>query len=92
MERVIKCRVCGKPVIAYGSRTMFCDDCAPAARQAKKKEYKKREREKKREMLEPRMDGVHFCDSQERIELCLSCTKKKCVGDCEALRSLKVKR
>lgn len=74
---------------------MFCDECAPAARQAKKKEYKKRAREKKRALValqEAKTHDVHFCDSPERIELCLSCTKQKCIGYCEALRSLKVKR
>ena len=94
MERLIKCQVCGKLVTVYGSRTMFCDDCAPAARQARRKEYRKRARERNATggLLVPRDEAVHFCDSQERIALCLSCTKKRCGGICDELRSLSAKR
>lgn len=93
MERIIKCQVCGKPVIAYSSRTMFCDDCGPAARRARRKESAKRSREKKAMdgLLAPKPEPLHFCDSPNRIALCLSCTKEKCVGSCEKLRTTKVR-
>ena len=91
MERVIKCQVCGKPTIAYGSRTMYCDECGPAARRAKRQEYARRSRERKARggLIEPRSGAVHYCDSPELIALCLSCTRKKCIGECEALRTTK---
>jgi hypothetical protein len=93
MERLINCQVCGKPVIAYSSRTMYCDDCGPAARRAKRSEYTRRSREKKamEGLLGPKPEPVHYCDSPERVALCLSCTKKKCVGTCETLRNMKVR-
>lgn len=93
MVREIKCKVCGKPVIAYSSRTMYCDDCGPAARLKKKREYARKAREMRVMEQQEAMKAelLHTCDSPARIALCLSCTKVKCTGMCETLRNTKVR-
>ena len=66
------CEVCGEKYIAFANRTKYCLKC--------------RERAKKKSVGQKRGATTHYCDTQERIDICLNCKKAVCTGDCGDIR------
>lgn len=75
-ERIIICADCGIEFPTKYSRTLVCKECA-AKRQII---YEQRRNEKKRmqRAVDPERAEIHLCDSPEKIQKCLNCTKEDC--------------
>lgn len=93
MARVINCKLCGNVVVTHGSRTLYCPACSDTVSRERKKQYalKRRMEAAWKAETESRVPEYHSCDSPERIALCLNCTRPRCVGTCDDLRTLRKK-
>lgn len=79
-ERIIICAECGAEVITRYSRTRFCLECS--ARRNMGSIMRSNERQRKERMeneVEPD-EPIHFCDSPEKIQMCLNCKRKECTN------------
>ena len=79
-ERTILCESCGVEVVTKYSRTRFCPECS--ARRNMESILRSQERQRKKRMDKPEDDEfyLHYCDSQEKIQLCLNCPQKECTN------------
>ena len=80
-ERIIICEECGAEVVTKYSRTRFCPKCAEE--RAKTQYDQKLERLRQERAMEDKVEPeepIHLCDSPERIQQCLNCTKPYCTN------------
>ena len=90
MLRELTCPLCGAKFESAGSRTIFCEACR---KKAKRNRDQKARESKRKHVDDVAKKAVYYCDSQERINVCLRCTKPTCdYGTCEAVRSSPGKR
>lgn len=78
MDNILICTLCGKEVPRRGPNHKYCKTCAKivAEEQRHRCDERKRMQEAKKKEAEPATG-----DTPEMIQICLSCTRKKC-NDC----------
>ena len=78
MAKTLICRMCGKETPFRGPHQKYCPECAVESKKESHRQSEERKRLKKalKKDAEPAAG-----DTPEMIQICLSCTKKKC-NDC----------
>ena len=70
------CRVCGKTFRRKACFAKFCPECKEQAyRDSRERHYQEAKVHRK-------------VDTEEMMQMCLNCTREKCVGECEQLATL----
>lgn len=76
--RIIKCAECGAETLATHNKTRFCPECAERRnRESIRRSNERQRQERLKDPVEPE-EPIHLCDSPERIQKCLNCTKPEC--------------
>lgn len=77
-KRLIVCAECGIEVIATHNKTKFCPECSARRNmESIRRSNERRRLERMQNDVEPE-EPIHLCDSPERIQKCLNCTKPDC--------------
>ena len=78
--RMIHCAECGVETLATHNRSKFCPECSARRNmESIKKSNERQRKEREKNMVEPD-EPIHYCDSPEKIQMCLNCKKKECTN------------
>lgn len=80
----IRCAVCGKIITAKSNRQKYCLDCKKEVLRRQKAEVKKRAILRENFGIN-QPERVETIDSQEVIDICLSCENPICKGKCRKI-------
>lgn len=77
--RVIQCEDCGAEILATHCRTKCCPECRKKRdRENLAKRKARAHRKRQAEKPEAKRREEHYCDSPEKVRMCLNCTKQEC--------------